>query len=498
MQTRSSPIRSRVALPVLLTSALLAACSVAPTYQRPEAAVGVAYKESIPAAESAAWKVAEPADGRDRGRWWTAFGDPVLDRLIDEAAAANPSLKIGFARLQQSRAIARAVDADRAPQVGLGAGATRSRPSPASLGLPADAGVAPRTLWRAQLSASYEVDLFGRLASASSAAQAEAERDEGLYRSLQLAIQADVAQAWFALRGVQAEIALLDETTGLREQALALLERRLTVGEIAELDVARARTELASTRAERVALQRRRAELEHALAVLLGKAPSELSVPHAPLQFAPLHIPAGLPSTLLERRPDIAAAERAMAAANARIGVARAAWFPRLTLTGLLGLESADAGDLLRGASRTWALGPLAGTALAMTVFDGGRRLADEAAALAAFDEAAASYRLTVLGALREVEDGIAAVRTLAQQSAEFAQARQSALRAAELSARRHRAGHVSHLEVIDAERQVLAAQRSLAQAERERALAAVALVRALGGAWDAPTSVTAAVAGQP
>lgn len=498
MQTPSSPPRGRLVLPLVLSAALLAACSVAPTYQRPDAAVGVAYKESIPPAESAAWKLAEPADGGDRGRWWTAFGDPVLDRLVDEAAAANPSLKIGFARLQQSRAIARAVDADRAPQVGVGAGATRSRPSPASLGLPADADVTPRTVWRAQLSASYEVDLFSRLASASAAALAEAERDEGLYRSLQLAIQADVAQTWFALRGVQAEIALLDGTVGLREQALALLERRLTVGEIAELDVARARTELATTRAERVALQRRRADLEHALAVLLGKAPSELSVPQAPLQFAPLHIPAGLPSALLERRPDIAAAERSMAAANARIGVARAAWFPRLTLTGLLGLESAESGDLLRRASRTWALGPLAGTALSMTLFDGGRRRADEAAAMAAFDEAAAGYRLTVLGALREVEDGIAAVRSLAQQAAEFAQARQSAQRAAELSMRRYRAGHVSHLEVIDAERQVLAAQRSLAQAERERALAAVALVRALGGAWDASAPVATAVAGSP
>jgi multidrug efflux system outer membrane protein len=220
--------------------------------------------------------------------------------------------------------------------------------------------------------------------------------------------------------------------------------------------------------------------------VLVGKAPAELDMAAQPLAFAPIAIPAGLPSQLLERRPDIAAAERAMAAANARIGVARAAWFPRLTLSGLFGFESADLGDLFRSSSRTWALGPIAGTALAMTVLDGGRRKANEEGAHAAFDETAANYRQSVLTALREVEDALSGLRILAQQAAEQANSIEAAQRAAQLSSARYRAGYVNYLEVIDAERQVLATQRAATQVERERALATVALVRALGGGWEA------------
>jgi multidrug efflux system outer membrane protein len=474
----------------LAATVLLAACSVAPTYQRPDAQVGAAFKESVP--ESAQWKLAQPSDALARGEWWTIFGDPKLDELQAEAARANQTLRAGFARLAQARAAAGIAESQRFPQIEAGFGATRLRASPASQGLPADAGVPPQTLWRAQAFASYEVDLFGRVANAVAAARADVEQTEGLYKSLLLAIQADVAANYLALRGLDAEIALLAETVRLREQALALVERRLKAGEIAELDVARAKTELATTRAERTALERRRAEIEHALAVLVGKTPAELSLAPQPLAFAPIAVPAGLPSSLLERRPDIAAAERAMAAANARIGVARAAWFPRLTLTGLLGLESAEFGDLARSASRTWALGPLAGTALSLTVFDGGRRAANERGAEAAYEEAVAAYRQTVLGALREVEDGLSGLRLLAQQAAEQANSVESAQRAADLSGTRYRAGYVNYLEVIDAERQVLATRRAATQIERERALATVALIRALGGGWEGAPKLAA------
>jgi multidrug efflux system outer membrane protein len=464
---------------------LLAGCSVAPVYNRPEAPVGAGFKEAIAAAESKDWKVAEPSDALARGQWWTIFDDPVLDGLQAQAARANPTLQAGLARLAQSRAATGAAESQRLPQVEAGAGATRFRSSPAAQGLPADADVSPQTLWRAQAFASYEVDLFGRVASSVAAARADQQQVEGLYRSLLLSIQADVAQNYLALRGLDAEIALLAQTVKLREQALALVERRFTAGEIGELDVARAKTELAVARSEGVALTRRRAELEHALAVLAGSAPAQLSLPPQPLAFRAVAIPAGLPSQLLERRPDIAAAERAMAAANARIGIARAAWFPRLTLTGLLGLESADLGDLARSASRTWALGPLAGTALAVTLFDGGRRRANEDAALAGYDEAAAAYRQQVLLALREVEDGLSGLRILARQAEEQGHAVASAQRAADLSGTRYSAGYVNYLEVIDAERQVLASRRAATQIERERALATVALIRALGGGWD-------------
>lgn len=475
---------------LLLTASLavvLAGCSLAPTYQRPEVPVGAAFKETVP--ESARWKRAEPSEAIARGEWWTVFGDAKLNELEADAADANQTLKAGLARLAQARAAAGIAESLRWPQIDAGAGATRFRPSPASLGLPAGANVPPQTLWRAELSASYEVDLFGRVANAVAASRADAAQTQGLYTSLLLAVQADVGQTYFALRGLDAEIALLADTVRLREEELALVERRFSAGEIAEADVARARTELATTRAERVALTRQRAEFEHALAVLVGKAPAELDLAAQSLVFAPIAIPPGLPSQLLERRPDVAAAEQAMAAANARIGIARAAWFPRLTLTGLLGLEAGNSGDLFRASSRTWALGPLIGTELAMTVFDGGRRQATEQGARAAFDETAADYRQTVLVALREAEDALSGLRILAQQAREEVEAIEASQRAAAISSARYRAGYVNYLEVIDAERQVLTTQRAATQIERERALATVALVRALGGAWDASAS---------
>ncbi len=485
---------ARSILPVAAAAALLlAGCSVAPTYQKPATNTVPAFKEAIPAAETSQWKQAEPGDAAARGRWWTVFGDERLDELQLRAQAANPTLQAGFARLSQSRAALRSSEADRSPRVDGGVGLTRSRPSPASLGLPADAHTQPGTLHRAQATVSYEVDLFGRVASSVAAAQADAEQAHALLQSLQLAIQADVAQHYFAIRSLDAETALLDDTVRLRESALQLVDRRFRAGETSELDVARARTELSVTRGEAIGLGKRRAELEHALAVLLGQAPAELALARAPLQFQPIHVPAGVPSALLERRPDVAAAERAMAAANARIGVARAAYYPRLTLTGLLGLESASSGDLFKSSSRTWALGPLAGTMLTMPIFDGGRNRANEALALASFDEAAASYRERVLAAFREVEDNLSGLRILAEQAREQAQSVAAAQRSAQLSATRYRNGFVNYLEVIDAERTVLATQRAATQVERERVLATVGLIRALGGGWDTPVRVAQA-----
>ncbi|NLD67397.1 MAG: efflux transporter outer membrane subunit [Limnobacter sp.] len=472
-------------LAVSAASAVLAACSVAPAYDPPEPALPAAFGEAGPPVDAAAWKPAEPSDALARGEWWTIFGDEQLNALEEEAAKANQTLKAALGRLGQARALAGVAAADRAPQIEVGAGPTRLRPSPASLGLPADADTRPQTLWRAEVGASYEVDLFGRVANAVTAADADAQQAEALQHSLLLAIQADVAGHYLLLRWLDAEIGLLDDTVKLREAAVDLVERRTRAGETDDLDLERARTELSVARADSIALSRLRADTEHALAVLVGRAPSELRIAPRPIVFRPIAIPVGLPSSLLERRPDIAAAERAMAAANARIGVARSAYFPRLTLTGLLGFESNDFGDLLRSSSRTWAVGPLVGTMLSMTVFDGGRRRAIEAGAAAAYDETVANYRQTVLVALREVEDGLSALRLLAEQSREQARAVEAASRAAELSRVRYRAGLVSYFEVIDAERQVLAAQRASLQSDRERALATVDLVRAIGGHWE-------------
>ncbi|HRO61006.1 MAG TPA: efflux transporter outer membrane subunit [Burkholderiaceae bacterium] len=474
-----------IALAVATTAAALAACSVAPVYDPPELALPAAFGEAGPAVDPASWKPAEPADALARGKWWRIFGDEQLDALESEAAHANQTLKAGLARLEQARALAGVAAADRWPQVEAGAGPARVRPSTAARGLPASADTRSYTMWRAEAGASYEVDLFGRVSNAVNAADADARQAEALQQALLLAIQADVAGHYLLLRGLDAEIGLLDDTVKLREAAVDLVERRTRAGETDDLDFERARTELSVARADGIALSRLRAETEHALAVLVGRAPSQLRIAPRPIWFHPIAIPVGLPSTLLERRPDIAAAERAMAAANARIGVARSAYFPRLTLTGLLGLESNDFGDLARSSSRTWALGPLVGTMLSMTVFDGGRRRAVEAGASAAYDETVASYRQTVLVALREVEDKLSGLRILAEQSREQTLALEAAGRAAELSGVRYRAGLVSYFEVIDAERQLLATRRASLQTDRERALATVALVRAIGGHWE-------------
>jgi len=487
-------LRTRV-LSVLLPAALVAGCSVAPPYDPPQLALPSAFKEAPQQpADPAAWKPAEPGDGQPRGAWWTIFDDPRLDALQREAVQANPTLQSGIARVEGSRALLRAAVAERFPRVDVGAGPTRERASPAALGLDEDADVPPRTLWRAVASADYEVDLFGRVRNAVAAARADAEQDAALLHSLQLAIQADVAQHYLLLRWIDTEIALLEDTAALRADAVDLIERRVREGEAGELDLARARTELSNARSDRIALTRTRAEVEHALAVLLGRAPAELTIAAEPTVFRPVTIPPGVPSTLLERRPDIAAAERAMAAANARIGVARAAYFPRLSLTGLLGFESGELGDLFRSASRTWALGPLVGTMLSMTVFDGGRREAIEASAAAEYDRAVADYRQTVLNALREVEDQLSGLRILAEQAREEMRALEAARRAAQLSSMRYREGYVSYFEVIDAERQVLAAQRAMLRTDRERALATVALVRALGGGWQRSEGMADAV----
>lgn len=476
------PMRMRT-LPVLL-SLILAGCSVAPPYDPPRPVLPDAFKEAPQAVDPAAWKPAEPSDSRHRGAWWTIFDDPKLDELQRQALQANQTLRSGIARVERSRALARAAGADRLPQVDVGAGVTRFRASPVSLGLPEDSDVAPQTAWRATAGVGYEVDLFGRVKNAVAAAEADAGQDAALLQSLLLAIQADVAQHYLLLRWLDAEIGLLEDTVALRSDAVDIIDRRVREGEAGELDLARARTELSNARSDRIALTRTRAEIEHALAVLLGRAPAQLTIEREPVVFRPIAIPPGLPSELLERRPDIAAAERAMAAANARIGVARAAYYPRLSLSGLLGFESGELGDLFRSASRTWALGPLVGTMLSMTIFDGGRREAIEASTAADYDRTVADYRQTVLTALREVEDSLSALRILAEQSREEARAVESARRAAQLSSTRYREGYVSYFEVIDAGRQVLAAQRAALQTDRERALATVALVRALGGGW--------------
>lgn len=467
---------------LLVSLLVLAGCSVAPVYERPLVDTPVSYKEA-PVADG--WKAAEPAEGLARGEWWKVFEDGTLDALQAQATAANQDLRAAAARLEQARALRLNARSGLFPTVDAGVGATRQRPSPASAGLPADASTEARTLHRAQIGVAYEVDLFGRVASTVDAASADAQQSEALFQSITLALQADVAQMYFQIREQDAERQLYEATVSLRERTLKLVNTRYTEGDIGELDLARAATELASAQSELLGITRQRATSEHALAVLLGKSPAEFSLPSAPLQRSEVTIPAGLPSSLLERRPDIAAAERAMAAANARVGVARTAFFPRLNLTGALGYESNDLGDLFQWSSRTFLLGPLVGTALSLPIFDGGARQAGVDRARAVYEEEVARYRQTVLNAFRDVEDSLASLRYLSDQIRAQDEAVRASSRAAHLSQVQYREGAVGVLDVIDADRSVLLQRRVSAQLDGARARSAVNLIRALGGGWS-------------
>ena len=483
--------------PTILIAAFLAAgCSLAPEYKVPRVVNSAAFKEAQVKAttagtegEAGTWKIAQPSDQIPRGKWWVIFDDAFLNDFEYQALTANQDLAAAAARLREARAVQQATRANLFPTIGAGFGPTREKASPASQFEPDGVDVPAQTLWRAQATASYEADLFGRVSDAVKASRAESEKSEALLRSVQLALQADVAANYFTVRDLDAQLQVYAQNVSLREQALRLVQSKFGAGDIAELDVARARAELATARSDSMTAQRQRAVAEHSLAVLLGKAPSEFSMAANPLQPVQIRIPPGLPSALLERRPDIAAAERAMAAANARIGVAKAAYFPSLTITGSAGFESATLGDLFKWSSRAFVLGPLVGTALTVPIFDGGSRAGNLANARAVFQEAGANYRQLVLKAFKEVEDNLSDLRILEEQTQTQNEAVQASTRAAHISRTQYREGAVNYLDVIDADRTVLQSQLTAVQLSGVQAVATVNLVRALGGGWgDAVT----------
>jgi multidrug efflux system outer membrane protein len=476
--------------PLLVVTLLaIAACSLAPNYEKPALSMPPAFKEErteapLKPSEAGNWKTAEPSEDVARGLWWTVFNDKTLNDLERQALDANQNLAAATARVKEARALNQSARSVFFPSVNAGFGPTREKVSPASQFQSDSGSGAQQTMWRAQMGLSYEVDLFGRVANTVDASGAETQRSEALFRSVLLTLQADVAQNYFALRELDAEAAVFATAVDLREQALKLVQQRYSLGDIGELDVASAEAELATARADAMTVQRLRAASEHSLAVLLGQNPSTFSLAANPLQAVDLRIPAGLPSSLLERRPDIAAAERSMAAANARIGVAKAAFFPSLTLTGSGGFESGSLGNLFQWSSRTFLLGPLAGTALNLPIFDGGKRKGDLANARAEYEEDVAQYRQQVLVAFREVEDSLSELRILQGQTQTQGQAVEASARAARLSQAQYHEGDVIFLNVLDAERSVLQARRAAVQLQGQQAVATVNLIRALGGGW--------------
>lgn len=468
---------------------LLAGCAAGPEYVVPDARVPAGYKyAAAPRPDpSGRWKIGQPADEALRGEWWRIFREPTLDAYQDEALRNSPTLQGAAARLKQARALYDAARAGRLPRLAAGFGLSRERPSPASEDLAPDATTETSTLWRAELGASYDADLFGRVAATVAGAKADTERGAALYRSALLMLQADIAQTYFLVRELDSEKRVYDRALALRLEIARLIQDRHDAGQASELDLMRARTELETARADAYQAARRRAVAENALALLLGRPPADFFAPFEPLERVKVVIPAGLPAALLERRPDIAAAECAMAAANARIGEAEAAFFPSLELTAAGGFESGELGDLFAWSSRTFLLGPLVGTALTLPIFDGGRRQARLSHAQARYEEDVAAYRQTVLNAFREVEDGLAHLRIMQDQMRAQDAATETAERAAGLARLQYQAGAFSQLDVIDADRTLLEHQLAAARLAGEQARTVVQLVRALGGGWGLP-----------
>lgn len=451
----------------------LAACATTPPPIDPSKlpAVPAAYKET----GEGRFTVAPPAEARPRGEWWKAFDDPQLDALVERAGGRNASIQIAAARLAQARALTKATEAARSPQVDLSASGAR-------VGGIVNGSAGPaRSLFTAGADLSYEVDLFGRLKGATNAAALDAQSRDGLLQSTRLLVQAEVAQTYLALRALDAERALVRATVSTYRDTLALTERRWRAGDVAELEVTRVAAELASTESEALALDRRRSELEHALAVLVGEAPSGFALAAADWNTALPTIPAGVPSTLLTRRPDVSAAQYTMLAAQTRVGVAKAAWFPSVALTATGGYASPELSDLLKWSSRAWGIGLIT----SLPIFDGGRRKAGVESAAAELDGAVAQYREQILVAFKDVEDQLAALRLLTEQAEAQGRAVTSAARSTSLSNVRYRNGYISQLELLDALRSELRNRRQELQVRSARYQATVALVRALGGAWN-------------
>ncbi len=465
----------------------LAACTVGPNYRRPAVTPPPpAYKELPPPGQ---WKVAQPADTLIRPKWWEVFGDPELNALEEQVTAANQTIVQAEARFRAARAAIRGVRADLYPTVTAAPSVTRARPSTRSrtTGTTAGAGttaVATTTVtdYTLPLDASYEVDLWGRVRRGVESSVANAQALAADLETARLSMHAELATDYFELHGLDGQIALLRNVITGYETALKLTIARHDQGIASGVDVAQAETQLATTRAQATDLGIARAQFEHAIGVLTGKMPAEVSVRQAAIGTPPPAIPLALPSQLLERRPDIAAAERTVAAANAQIGVAKAAYFPTLSLTGSAGVASVALSTLISGPAGFWSIG----AAVAQTVFEGGRRRSATEQAMANYDATVAAYRQSVLNAFQDVEDNLATLRVLEQEAGEQQEAVAAAERALQLANERYRGGITTYLEVITAQTTALANERTAIDLLTRRMTASVSLVRALGGGWQA------------
>uniref|UniRef100_A0A7C4MK18 Efflux transporter outer membrane subunit n=1 Tax=Desulfatirhabdium butyrativorans TaxID=340467 RepID=A0A7C4MK18_9BACT len=465
----------------LLTVAILllsAGCAVGPDYQRPEAtAIPKMYFGDLHE-----WKIATPSAHLPRGNWWEIFGDDELNGLQAEALEANQNLKAAVARYDQARSALNAAEAVQFPRLGVSAQPvyqhdSKHRPVGGRPDQSYDVTSVPFDF-------SYEIDLWGRVRRTVEAATAQAEASADDVESVRLSMEAELAAAWIQLRSLDAEKAILEAGIEVYRKALELVQNRRSLGMVSDLDLAQAQTVLNSAQAQLTDIAVQRAKYQNAIALLCGKTASLFQLPERPLPMVSMVVPTGLPSELLERRPDIAAAERRMAAANAGVGVATAALYPTVKFSGIAGFQSSDLYQLFDWPSRYWAVGP----SLSWPVFQGGQLEAAKRQSMAAYEETVARYRQTVLNAFSDVETNLAAQNLIAEEIEQVSQALTSARMQLEVATHRYRLGASTYLEVATAQNAALSIERSLVRLKGQQWMAVTALVKSLGGGWEGTT----------
>ena len=469
----------RRAFPALLTL-LAAGCAVGPNYSRPPAETPPAYKEL------GAWALAQPSDNAPKGKWWEVFGDPVLNGLEEQVSVSNQSLKSSEAVYRQALAAVRSARAQLFPIVSANGSATRSGggsgSSSTASGVDLGVGGSQTRRYNVSLNASWEPDLWGRVRRLIEAARDAAEASASDVENARLSLQAELATDYLQLRGTDAQITLYEEAIKAYQTNYQLTLNRYNAGVAGKSDVVQAETQLKTAQAQAIDLRPTRAQYEHAIAVLVGKPPAEITLEPMHTEERVPEVPPGVPSTLLERRPDVAAAERRAAAANARIGVAQAAYFPTLSLTGVLGFESGSLAHLISAPNRYWTLGASA----AETLLDFGARAADVETARAAYDQSVADYRQAVLTGFQEVEDNLANIHWLADEAVVQRDALAAARESVRLTLNQYKAGTASYLDVTLVQATQFAAERTTVDLLQRRLVANVSLIRALGGSWSA------------
>lgn len=490
------PHRLARSLTTAAVAAALCGCAVGPDYVRPSTPVAPAYKEQAykeGAGGTPGWNPARPADLASRGDWWALFNDPALDGLEARVAVSNQNVAAAEAAYRQAEALVREQRAALLPTLDLTGGATRSGGGRGSSGTVITSGAGSvvtggsgrsSSTYRASVGASWEADVWGRIRRGIESARGSAQASEADLAAARLSAQATLAADYFDLRQTDLQIALLEKVTAGYQRSLQITQNRFDAGIAPHSDVLQAQSQLASTQADLADLSSSRAAFEHAIAVLVGETPESFSLAADPAWSAVVpDIPAGVPSTLLQRRPDIAAAERRAASASAQIGVATAAWFPSLTLTGSYGFSASELSKLFLTSASVWSYG----ASVAQTLFDAGATRARVAASRAAYDQAVAQYRQTVLAAFQDVEDQLAAQRVLAAEYDLRRQAAEASDRAAAMVLNQYKEGQVAYTNVVTAQATALTARRTLVQSTAARQTTAVALVQAVGGGWTAP-----------